>query len=111
MTVEQGLRVLAKEAETILPNLSTELLQSLVCEHLLVSTSGARFNHPDREAIARVIRHGQRSGRPATLWFNHRADEPLNAVWDKPALKARYGYAAVYPQDNESGLRFTLPRR
>ncbi len=90
-------------------NLSNELLQRLQCSHFLVSTSGARFNHPDREAIARVIQNGRSTKRPATLWFNHRTPEPLNAVWDKAALKAKYGYSTVYPAEGDSGLRFALP--
>ena len=92
-------------------NVSTPLLAQLRCPHYLVSTSGKRFNHPDREAMARVIVHGRKTGQPATLWFNYRADEPLNAVWDKAALKAQYGYATVYPEDGAVFTRFALPLR
>jgi beta-lactamase superfamily II metal-dependent hydrolase len=92
-------------------NLSSTLLAQLRCPHYLVSTSGKRFNHPDREAIARVIVHGRQTGQPATLWFNYRAEEPLNAVWDKAALKAQYGYATVYPDDGAAFTRFALPAR
>jgi beta-lactamase superfamily II metal-dependent hydrolase len=88
-------------------NLSSELLALLRCEHYLVSTDGPRFNHPDRQAIARVIEHGRASGLPATLWFNYRTLEPLNGVWDREDLKARYGYRTVYPADGEPVLRFS----
>ena len=92
-------------------NVSTPLLAQLRCPHYLVSTSGKRFNHPDREALARVIVHGRKTGQPATLWFNYRTPEPLNAVWDKAALKAQYGYATVYPEDGAVFTRFALPLR
>ena len=92
-------------------NLSVPLLAQLRCPHYLVSTSGARFYHPDREAIARVIAHGRQTEQPATLWFNYRTPEPLNAVWDKAALKAQHGYATVYPEEGAAFTRFTLPAR
>ena len=92
-------------------NLSVPLLAQLRCPHYLVSTSGGRFYHPDREAIARVIAHGRQTEQPATLWFNYRTPEPLNAVWDKAALKAQHGYATVYPEEGAAFTRFTLKAR
>ena len=83
-------------------NLSNGLLALLKCKHYLVSSSGARFNHPDRQAIARVIEHGRKTGLASTLHFNYRSPEPLNAVWSKAALKQKYGYAAVYPENTHS---------
>ena len=85
-------------------NLSNGLLALLRCPHYLVSSSGARFNHPDRQAIARVIEHGRKTGLPPTLHFNYRSAEPLNAVWDKPSLRQQYGYAVAYPEAAEGGL-------
>jgi beta-lactamase superfamily II metal-dependent hydrolase len=37
-------------------NLNVELMQLLDCKNYLISTNGKIFNHPDREAIGRVIR-------------------------------------------------------
>ncbi|HEV2038249.1 MAG TPA: hypothetical protein VGQ96_06550, partial [Candidatus Eremiobacteraceae bacterium] len=54
-----------------------ELLNCLDCQRFLVSSNGNIFNHPDREAIARVIVTG---AVPSTLCFNYRS--PLNALWD-----------------------------
>jgi beta-lactamase superfamily II metal-dependent hydrolase len=49
-------------------NVTTALLQALRAKHYVVSTNGAIFDHPDDEAIARVVRSGPRGH---TLWFNH----------------------------------------
>ncbi len=51
-------------------NVSEELLASVACRHFLVSTNGARFGHPDADAIDFLI---QRTQEPE-LWFNHRCE-------------------------------------
>ena len=84
-------------------NVSVELMALLDCKNYLVSTDGKHFNHPDREAIARVIQHG---GANPTLWFNFTTS--LNVVWATPELKQRYGYEAVYPPPGEEGMLFKL---
>jgi len=84
-------------------NLNVELMKLLDCRNYLISTNGAHFNHPDREAIARCIRYG---GAKATLCFNYRTR--LNEVWAKPALQKKYGYAAVFPAGAKPGLLVAL---
>ena len=79
------------------------LLQVLDCGRFLVSTNGNIFNHPDREAIARVILHG---GKAPTLCFNYRS--AMNALWGEPILRERYGYATEYPDAEGAGLRVRL---
>ena len=79
------------------------LLQVLDCGRYLVSTNGNIFNHPDREAIARVILHG---GKAPTLCFNYRS--AMNALWGEPILRERYGYATEYPAAEGAGLRVRL---
>jgi beta-lactamase superfamily II metal-dependent hydrolase len=60
-------------------NLSKALLEQVKCPIYLVSTSGSYFKHPDREAIARVVKYG---GKGASLVFNYesRADEDSIAI-------------------------------
>jgi beta-lactamase superfamily II metal-dependent hydrolase len=80
-------------------NLNIELLQLLDCRNYLLSSNGSRFNHPDREAIGRVIRYG---GDNPRLHFNY--ESSLNAVWKEAALQRDFKYEAVYPQAKEQGL-------
>ena len=90
-------------------NLSTSLLKRLRCRDYLVSTNGAHFQHPDVQALARVVMQGAAQQVPARLWFNYRAPGgKLNAVWDDAALKAKYGYEAFYPGQPEGGQRYTV---
>jgi beta-lactamase superfamily II metal-dependent hydrolase len=77
-----------------------QLLELLDCPRYLVSTNSNIFNHPDREAIARIILHG---GDRPTLCFNYRT--PVNALWDEQILRARYRYNAEYPRNDGVGLR------
>lgn len=90
-------------------NLSLSLLRKLRCQDFLVSTSGARFNHPDSQAIARVVMQGVEQKLPARLWFNYRAADTLNGAWDDAAIRQKYGYSTVYPAQADEGLRYEVP--
>ncbi len=79
-------------------NVSVDLLERVQCKKYLVSTNGAQFKHPDREAIARVIKYG---GASPTLYFNY--DTTFNEVGKSPMLKEDFDYEAVYA-DKEGGL-------
>jgi hypothetical protein len=83
-------------------NVSIDLLKRVKCGKYLVSTNGAQFKHPDREAIARVVKHG---GASPTLYFNY--DTKSNSVWGTSTLKEDFEYEAVYA-DEEGGLKVVL---
>jgi hypothetical protein len=84
-------------------NLSPDLLRLLACDRYLVSTNGSYFDHPDQEAIARILLHG---GDEPTLLFNYRCEE--NEVWDDEILMDDYGYRVVYPAEDHQGLVLEL---
>lgn len=80
-------------------NLNVELMQLLDCKNFLISTNGNHFNHPDREAIGRVIKYG---GDKPRLYFNYMTK--LNDVWASAELQQKYGYQAVFPEQGKEGL-------
>ena len=80
-------------------NLNIELMKLLDCKNYLVSTNGLVFNHPDREAIGRVIKYG---GDKPRLYFNYKTK--LNDVWASAGLQDKYGYQAVFPEQGKDGL-------
>jgi len=87
-------------------NLSRELLELLECDKYLISSDGARFRHPDREAIARIIAYGRpEPNAPLKLVFNYRTE--WTAVWADPALQQRYAYEAIYPQQG-AGIKMRI---
>ena len=73
-------------------NSTTKLLETVRATHILVSTNGAIFGHPDQEGIARVLASGT-PGRE--VWFNFRT--PRTEVRAGASLQARYGYLARFP--------------
>jgi len=76
-------------------NLNVPLLQKLSCPRYLVSTSGARFRHPDAVTIARVLMHG---GRRPKLFFNYQSK--FNRRWESDD--------STYPPEGEAGLAVDL---
>ncbi|WP_367325814.1 ComEC/Rec2 family competence protein [Streptomyces sp. HUAS ZL42] len=83
-------------------NLSPELLARLDCRHWLFSTSGARFGHPDRRAVARIARRYQ----DPVLWFNYLS--PSTTEYARPELGAERGFRAVHPPEDRPGADLTV---
>lgn len=79
-------------------NTDNELLELIDASKYLVSTSGAKYYHPDAPAISRVIL----DGHEPTIYFNYRSDE--SEVWDDAVLMKKHGYRAVYPDDSRDGF-------
>jgi hypothetical protein len=84
-------------------NVSTELIQLLDCRRYLVSTNGSHFCHPDRQAIARILKYG---GANPALHFNYRS--PYNEVWAREDLQGKYRYSAHYPEGDRKGSTVSL---
>jgi beta-lactamase superfamily II metal-dependent hydrolase len=89
-------------------NVDDALLALLDCPRYLVSTSGAVFDHPDREALARVVR---RSAQPPTLWFNYPTpakNGSYHALWRDPAVQQRWGFQVREPEPGREGVVLSL---
>jgi hypothetical protein len=84
-------------------NVSRDLLERVDCRRYLVSTNGDHFYHPDREAIARVIKYG---GEKPGLYFNYKSQ--YNEVWERPDLQERFRYTTYYPERTTPGLTVSL---
>ena len=86
-------------------NTSLAFLERLDCQRFLVSSSGAIFDHPDVEALSRVI---VTNGPDVDLGFSYRA--PSTEIWDDPGLQGdpEFPFTTRYPDVAEDGLRTEL---
>ncbi len=84
-------------------NTSADLVRAVDCGNWLVSTNGTQFQHPDREAIARVI---AAAGPDVRLHFNYRS--AFNDLWAAPGLQRKQGYSANYPANDGAGVQLDL---
>jgi hypothetical protein len=80
-------------------NLSKDLLDLLDCKKYLISTNGAIFKHPDKEAVARIIRYG---GSKPELIFNYKTE--FNDIWENSDWMKQYDYRATYPEPGKEGI-------
>lgn len=76
-------------------NTSVGLVKLIDSPRWLISTNGDRFEHPDKECIARILRYG----KPRELWFNYRSK--FTKPWLAEATQETYGYRAVVRDDAE----------
>lgn len=72
-------------------NVSAELIQAVRARYYLFSSNGAYFRHPDKQAVARVVKYAPPG---STLLFNCKTE--FNKLWDSAALKTKWGYSAQY---------------
>lgn len=81
-------------------NVSTDMLEAFPASRYLVSTTGARFEHPDPEAMARVVVHAR--GQDAVLLFNCKSE--FNRIWGRESRQAKFGYTTEYGRPGEGLL-------
>lgn len=79
-------------------NTSRELLDLFSCRNYLVSTNGAIYGHPDRTALARVVKSGNEE---KVLIFNY--ETPGTSFWNNRTWQNQHGYHTRYPSPHESG--------
>lgn len=82
------------------------MLGAVHAEHYLFSANSAIFNHPDDEAVTRcwcMAAHSRRCC--STMRPSDRTQR-----WAEPALRAKYGYQARYPEA-QAGVTVELAGR
>jgi beta-lactamase superfamily II metal-dependent hydrolase len=89
-------------------NVSTEVMKRIKCDKFLFSTNGKKYDHPDDDAVARVILG---STQP-TLYFNYFSED--NKQWATKSWQTKHKYSAVYPDEiadgkHDEGLRIEFP--
>jgi beta-lactamase superfamily II metal-dependent hydrolase len=107
----ESLRPLAQKAGGKLPldafklshhgsaaNTSCELLDLISCRNYLISTNGSIYSHPDRVALARVVKAGDAERE---LIFNY--ETPETSFWNNSVWQNRHGYRTRYPSPSENG--------
>ncbi|WP_295419779.1 MBL fold metallo-hydrolase [Sulfurovum sp.] len=86
-------------------NISKKLLERIRCSTYLVSTNGAYHKHPDKIAIARIIKYG---GHKPDLYFNYLSK--YNEIWSNTALQEKYQYNAHYPTDEQTSIKISFKK-
>jgi beta-lactamase superfamily II metal-dependent hydrolase len=84
-------------------NTSKELLSLIKSPRYLVSTNGAKIDHPDAETIARVI---VCAGGKLEICFNYLSDS--TKMWKDVAKSSGGKFTATYPADGTDGLLVEL---
>jgi hypothetical protein len=87
-------------------NVTSKLISLAPAENYVISTNGDYFDHPNDEALARVVAEGPRG---LSLWFNYRTQR--TARWGVPALASQYGYSAQYPAQPGEAIMLKLPAK
>jgi beta-lactamase superfamily II metal-dependent hydrolase len=84
-------------------NITDDLLDAVDAKTFIFSSNGAYFRHPDKVAVARVLRRYK--GQSVELVFNYRTE--YNAPWDNGALRTAWGYSTTYGLADQ-GVSFQL---
>jgi beta-lactamase superfamily II metal-dependent hydrolase len=87
-------------------NVSTELVSLLDCPRSLVSTNGDHFCHPDRQAIAPIIKYGKAGSRKPELHFT--TGRSITRSGNARTCRRNYGFTARYPDATQVGHTVSL---
>jgi beta-lactamase superfamily II metal-dependent hydrolase len=80
-------------------NVTPELIDLVQCGKYMFSSNGDIFEHPDKEAVARVIWYDKTS---PLLCFNYETD--FNKMWRTSKLLQAHHYTVEYPKAGREGL-------
>lgn len=83
-------------------NVKPELLDLLDCSVWLVSTNGAKHEHPDRRAMARILNRGPGQ----TLVFNY--DCPTTAEFGKLSTTNEFDSTTFYSSTDPGGIKMDI---
>ena len=79
-------------------NTSSGLLKIIDCNKFLICTNGKRFNHPDKEVLARIIANKTDKNKKIFINYRTRTIEPfLNEE-----LMQKYNYSIIYGEKSKS---------
>jgi beta-lactamase superfamily II metal-dependent hydrolase len=81
-------------------NNSNALYQAIDSPVFLISTDGSKHQHPDQEAIARILDNKRRQVK---LVFNYVSD--FNSVWNSETLKESAEYTTCYASEENEGIK------
>lgn len=85
-------------------NTSPEFLAAIDCPRFLISTNGSHFSHPDKEAIAWILK----SREQKELYFNYSSNQ--TKIWRDAGLQDNHNFQAFYPpEDKQSGIVIEFP--
>jgi beta-lactamase superfamily II metal-dependent hydrolase len=80
------------------------LMKKITARHILISSDGKRYAHPDPETIAKLLLH---KSTEMTLHFNYRT--PQNKIWENSKWKKKWLYDTRYPEhDDIPGISLML---
>lgn len=82
---------------------SASLFDALDCSIFLVSSNGSRYNHPDRETIAKLLTS---FAGAKELRGNYRSDEMQQ--WDQRSLRSAFDFSLLVPDAEDGILRTRL---
>ncbi|HEX5113400.1 MAG TPA: hypothetical protein VFV79_11165 [Saprospiraceae bacterium] len=80
-----------------------KLMEKLACKHILVSSNGKRYKHPDPETIARIIGI---NGPDVHFYFNYPTS--FNHRWSDGDTQEQYHFKSWYPEENATGITIKL---
>lgn len=80
----------------------TELMKKIDCTKMLISSNGARYEHPDHECIENLLRiNGNIS-----LYFNYKSK--FTDKWEDKTTMPGCQYNTYYPPDGKAGISVSI---
>jgi beta-lactamase superfamily II metal-dependent hydrolase len=83
-------------------NTSATLVRLLQSASYLISSNGEKFDHPDKECIAQILK----LGKPKRLYFNYRSE--YTKPWLTKTAQSKHHYEAIVRPDSALTIKVSL---
>jgi len=82
-------------------NTNQKFLDVVNSHKFIISTNGDKHNHPDKEALSRIIKNPKRDGEKIEFWFNYEEDNYPKIFTDEELKSEEYNFELVFSEDGE----------
>jgi beta-lactamase superfamily II metal-dependent hydrolase len=87
-------------------NTNQKLLDIVSSHKFIISTNGDTHNHPDKEALSRIIKNPKRDNQEIEFWFNHEEDSYPKIFTDEELESKKYNFKLKFSE--EEGIEYEL---
>lgn len=82
-------------------NINQKLLDIVNTHKFIISTNGDIYNHPDKEALSRIIKNPKRDKEEIEFWFNYEESDYPQIFTENELSSKEYNFKLVFAQSSD----------
>ena len=88
-------------------NTNQKLLDIINSHKFIISTNGDIYNHPDKEALSRIIKNSKRDSEKIEFWFNYEEDVYPKIFTYEELSSEKYNFKLLFSEEGD-GIEYEV---